>query len=42
MEEQFDHLVYSKSVLEFVTVGKEFCNQIENVNEIIEINETNE
>ncbi len=29
-EEGLDNIVYSKNVLEFVTVGNEFCNQIEN------------
>jgi hypothetical protein len=31
MEEEFDHIVYSKNVLEFVTVANEYCNQLENV-----------
>ena len=30
MEGELDHLVYSKTVLEFVTVGNEYCNQLEN------------
>jgi hypothetical protein len=29
MEEQFEHLVYSRNVIEFVTVGREFCNWLE-------------
>lgn len=33
MEEQFEHLVYSRNVIEFVTVGREFCNLLENVQE---------
>ncbi len=33
MEEQFEHLVYSRNVIEFVTVGREFCNWLENVQE---------
>ncbi len=34
MEEGLDHLVYSKNVLEFVTVGNEFCVQLENADEM--------
>jgi len=34
MEEDLDHIVYSKNVLEFVTVGNEYCNQMENVYEL--------
>lgn len=30
MEEEFNHIVYSKNVLEFVTVANEYCNQLEN------------
>ncbi len=30
MEEELNHVVYSKNVLEFVTVGNEYCNQLEN------------
>lgn len=30
MEEEINHIVYSKNVLEFVTVGNEYCNQLEN------------
>lgn len=33
MEEQFEHIVYSKNVIEFVTVGREFCNWLENVDD---------
>lgn len=29
MEDQFEHIVYSKNVIEFVTVGREFCNWLE-------------
>ncbi|WP_282037129.1 DUF5063 domain-containing protein [Saccharicrinis aurantiacus] len=29
MEEGLDHVVYTKNVLEFVTVGNEFCQQLE-------------
>ncbi|MCW3786408.1 DUF5063 domain-containing protein [Plebeiibacterium sediminum] len=29
-QEGLDHIVYSKNVLEFVTVGNEYCNQLEN------------
>lgn len=29
MEEPFDHVVYSKNVIEFVTVAKEFCEFLE-------------
>jgi len=29
METDFDHPVYSKNVLEFVTVANEFCNWLE-------------
>jgi len=28
-EEGLDHIVFSKNVLEFVTVGNEYCNQLE-------------
>lgn len=31
MEENLNHIVYSKNVLEFVTVANEYCNQIEGV-----------
>jgi hypothetical protein len=34
MEEPFDHLVYSKNVIEFVTVTKEFCHFLENTNQL--------
>ena len=30
MEEDFDHLVYSKNVIEFVTVAREYCAWLEN------------
>ncbi|GAF04729.1 DUF5063 domain-containing protein [Saccharicrinis fermentans] len=30
MEEELNHIVFSKNVLEFVTVGNEYCNQLEN------------
>lgn len=30
MEEKFDHVVYSKNVIEFVTVANEFCLLLEN------------
>ena len=30
MDKQFEHPVYSKNVIEFVTVCREFCNWIEN------------
>ncbi len=33
MEDQFEHIVYSRNVIEFVTVGREFCNWLENVPE---------
>jgi hypothetical protein len=33
MEDSFSHIVYSKNVLEFVTVSNEFCNILENSNE---------
>lgn len=33
MEEQFEHIVYSKNVIEFVTVGREFCNWLEHVDD---------
>lgn len=29
MEDSFDHVVYSKNVIEFVTVGREYCNFLE-------------
>ncbi|PZX13573.1 uncharacterized protein DUF5063 [Breznakibacter xylanolyticus] len=29
MDETFDHLVYSKNVIEFVTVGREYCHFLE-------------
>ncbi len=31
MEEPFDHIVYSKNVIEFVTVAKEYCEFLEGV-----------
>ncbi len=31
MENQFEHLVYSRNVIELVTVGREFCHWVENV-----------
>ena len=33
MEDSFSHIVYSKNVLEFVTVSNEFCNVLENCGE---------
>lgn len=33
MEESFDHLVYSKNVIEFVTVGREYCHFLEQTDE---------
>lgn len=33
MEESFDHLVYSKNVIEFVTVGREYCHFLEQTSE---------
>ena len=33
MEESFEHIVYSKNVIEFVTVAKEFCSFAESVND---------
>ncbi len=30
MSEDLDQIVYSKNVLDFVTVGNEYCNQLEN------------
>jgi hypothetical protein len=33
MEDSFSHVVYSKNVLEFVTVSNEFCNILENCGE---------
>jgi hypothetical protein len=33
MEESYDHLVYSKNVIEFVTVGREYCHFLEQTNE---------
>ena len=33
MEDSFSHIVYSKNVLEFVTVSNEFCNVLENCQE---------
>ncbi|MDB4334880.1 DUF5063 domain-containing protein [bacterium] len=34
MEEEFEHVVYSKNVLEFVTVGKEYCQLIQQLHDI--------
>ncbi|SMO54017.1 protein of unknown function [Saccharicrinis carchari] len=34
MEKKLDHIVYSKNVLEFVTVANEFCNQLESVEKL--------
>jgi hypothetical protein len=33
MEESFEHVVYSKNVIEFVTVAKEFCTFLETADE---------
>lgn len=33
MEEAFEHIVYSKNVIEFVTVAKEFCTVLETTEE---------
>ncbi len=33
MEEAFEHTVYSKNVIEFVTVAKEFCSFLESAHE---------
>lgn len=33
-EEELNQIVYSKNVLEFVTVGNEYCNQIENSHDL--------
>lgn len=34
MEESFEHVVYSKNVIEFVTVAKEYCTFIESSDEL--------
>lgn len=34
MEEELNHIVYSKNVIEFVTVANEYCNQLENSQEM--------
>ncbi|MCU4155452.1 DUF5063 domain-containing protein [Carboxylicivirga sp. A043] len=34
MEESFEHIVYSKNVIEFVTVAKEYCTFLETADEI--------
>ncbi len=34
MEESFEHVVYSKNVIEFVTVAKEYCNFLETANDL--------
>ncbi|MCT4590008.1 MAG: DUF5063 domain-containing protein [Carboxylicivirga sp.] len=34
MEESFEHIVYSKNVIEFVTVAKEYCSFAESVNNL--------
>ncbi|TRX63014.1 DUF5063 domain-containing protein [Carboxylicivirga sp. M1479] len=34
MEESFEHIVYSKNVIEFVTVAKEFCSFVESSEEM--------
>ncbi|WP_439183709.1 DUF5063 domain-containing protein [Carboxylicivirga taeanensis] len=34
MEEAFEHTVYSKNVIEFVTVAKEYCTFLESTNEL--------
>jgi len=34
MKEELNHIVYSKNVLEFVTVGNEYCNQLEGAEEM--------
>ena len=31
MEEPFDHIVYTKNVIEFATVGREYCNILEHI-----------
>ncbi|NPA36792.1 MAG: DUF5063 domain-containing protein [Chlorobi bacterium] len=35
MEDSFSHVVYSKNVIEFVTVAGEFCNILENTNQYL-------
>jgi hypothetical protein len=35
MEESFSHVVYSKDVIEFVTVAGEFCNFLENTEQYL-------
>ncbi len=34
MKESFEHVVYSKNVIEFVTVAKEYCTFVESVEEL--------
>ncbi|MBK3515826.1 DUF5063 domain-containing protein [Carboxylicivirga marina] len=34
MEESFEHIVYSKNVIEFVTVAKEYCTFLESIDEV--------
>jgi len=34
MEESFEHVVYSKNVIEFVTVAKEYCAFVETIEEL--------
>jgi len=34
MEESFEHVVYSKNVIEFVTVAKEYCTFVEAIEEL--------
>jgi len=34
MEESFEHVVYSKNVIEFVTVAKEYCTFVETTEEL--------
>lgn len=34
MEESFEHIVYSKNVIEFVTVAKEYCSFVESANNL--------
>ncbi len=34
MDEAFDHLVFSKNVIEFVTVSREFCQIVDNCNQL--------
>jgi len=34
MEESFEHVVYSKNVIEFVTVAKEYCTFVESIEEL--------